>query len=103
MYNVQIRPLYPPTPISPMKKIQAIVDVYPAIDELVIELKTVGQFKLADTLHHRMHMVAWTSGSELLEELQKVFTDTLQANDVTFPAPIENQIQQIMHVIKWQA
>jgi len=86
-----------------MIKIQTITDVYPAIEELIIELRTVPQLKLADTLHHRMHMVTWTSGSELLEELQNIFTDTLQSSDVKFPAPIENQIQQIMHVIKRHA
>ena len=83
-----------------MKKIQSIIDVYPAIDELIIELKTVSQFKLADTLYHRLHQVAWTSGSELFEELQNVLEGALQSYEVDLSESIRSQIQQILCVIK---
>ena len=82
-----------------MKQIQTMSDVYPAVDALIIELKTAGHFKLADTLHHRMHQVAWTTGSELLEELQNVLLEAQQLADVSFSEPIRHQLQQIIDVI----
>ena len=82
-----------------MKKIQTVADVYPAIDELMAELKVIGHFKLADTLYHRMYQVAWSSGSELLEELYDVFAEALLVNDVNFSESLRGQIQRIIDVI----
>ena len=62
-----------------MKQIQTIEDVYPAIEELIAELKLGSRSHLADILHHRMHLVAWTTASELLEELHCVLGEALQS------------------------
>lgn len=83
-----------------MKQVQTVEDVYPAIEELIAELKTTNQSsKLAAILHHRMHQVAWTARSELFEELQNVFTKALQSETAIIAKPTRNQIQQILEVI----
>jgi hypothetical protein len=82
-----------------MKQIQTIEDVYPAIEELIAELKLGSHSKLADILDHRMHEVAWTARSELFEELQSVLTEALQSEGTNLPEPLRNQMQQTARVI----
>ncbi|MBN1672176.1 MAG: hypothetical protein JXR37_14140 [Kiritimatiellae bacterium] len=83
-----------------MRQIQTIEDVYPAIDELVAELKVGSHSKLASVLHHRMHQVAWTARSELFEELQSVLTEALQSERAILPESVTNQMQQTVNVIR---
>ncbi len=82
-----------------MKQIQTIEDVYPAIEELIAELKLANHSKLAGILHHRMHQVAWTARSELFEELQSVLTEALQSEGANLPEPLRNQMRQTARVI----
>ena len=82
-----------------MKKIPDVNDIYSAIDQLITELRAGGYLKLADIIHYRMYQVAWTSGSELLEELQNVFTETLQTNNIKLSESVITQIQQILRDI----
>jgi hypothetical protein len=49
-------------------------DLYKAVDELIVKLREAGNAELADVLDHRVHKVAWTSGSELLDELHTVLS-----------------------------
>ena len=83
-----------------MKQIQTIEDVYPAIEELIAELKLGHQAKLALILDHRMHQVAWTSRSEIFEELQSVLTETLQSEEACLTESVRDQIRQIARVVK---
>lgn len=83
-----------------MKQIQTVEDVYPAIEDLIAELKPTNHSKLATILHHRMHQVAWTSRSELFEELQNVLTQALQSEIASFPEAARNQAQQILRAIE---
>jgi len=62
-------------------------------------LETGNQSKLAAILHHRMHQVAWTTRTELLEELQNVFMKALQSETESLPEPIRIQIQRMLQVI----
>jgi len=49
--------------------ISSLNEFYVTIDLLVAELRASGHGTDADKLHTLMHKVAWTTGSELLEEL----------------------------------
>jgi hypothetical protein len=82
-----------------MKQIQTLEDVYPALDELVIEFKAVGQSRLAAILDHRMHRVAWTARSELFDELRNVLTKAMQSEDTDLPQPLKDQTERILRVI----
>ena len=82
-----------------MKQIQTIEDVYPALDELIAELKAADQSRLATVLHHRLHEVAWTSGLELFEELRTVLTRAVQSDDPKLPEQLKGNAEQIMHAL----
>jgi hypothetical protein len=82
-----------------MKRVQTIEDVYPAIDELIVELRAFAGSNLANILDHRMHRVAWTDRAELLEELQRVLSKTLEDKSLKLPEPAERQIQLVLQVI----
>ena len=56
--------------------------VFDDIDVLVEQLKVDGNEKLANILDHRLHRVAWTSGSELREELKNVLSEADCSNPV---------------------
>ena len=82
-----------------MKQVQTVADTYPALDELAVELKAIGQSGLAAVLHHRMHQVAWTTRSELFEELRNVLTKTMESERANLPEPLRKQIERIITVI----
>jgi hypothetical protein len=83
-----------------MIQVQTIKDVYPALDELVAELNEAGQSRLATTLHHRMHEVAWTARSELFEELRDVLTGALKSDAGKLPAELKQQMERVLVVIR---
>jgi len=74
-------------------------DIYPAVDELIAELRSAGQTRQADILHHRMHKVAWTSRAELFEELIAVLTKTLKSEGVPMSELTRSQIERICTII----
>ncbi len=82
-----------------MKSINTVDELYRAIDELIIELSAAGYSALADILNHRLHKVAWTTGSELLEELQKILSDTLRAQETTLPTDIVCRVSELLRII----
>ena len=82
-----------------MIQIHTFDDVYPAIDELIIELKGAGQTRLANILHHRMHVVAWNSRNEIFEELSKVLTISLKSDQDKLPKLFKEQIEHVLFVI----
>jgi len=82
-----------------MIQIQTIEDVYPALDELIIELKAAGELRLSELIHHRTHVVAWTARSELFEELQNVLGKALTSSEVKLPRLVKEQIEQVLLVI----
>jgi len=53
-------------------EVRAPEDLYPMVEDLIVRLRRDGASRLAAILDHRMHKVAWTSASELLEELRTV-------------------------------
>ena len=83
-----------------MIQVKTIEDVYPALDELVVEFKTAGYPRLATILHHRMHQVAWTARSELFEELQNVLTKALESDGATLPELLKEQINRVLLAIR---
>lgn len=75
-------------------------EVYRKVDDLITSLRSAGQSKLGDMLHHRLHVVAWTTGSELLAELQTVLSGALKEEGATSISELRNEIEQIQILIK---
>src|SRR3989338_9896998 len=83
-----------------MLKVNEIKDVYPAVEELILVFKEKGKVDLASKLYHRMHKVSWTSVSELLEELLKIFENILQNETMFLTGPVTDQINSICKIIR---
>jgi hypothetical protein len=83
-----------------MIHVQTVDDVYPALDELVVELNAFGEPRLAAILHHRMHQVAWTARSELFEELQSVLSKAVACDDTKLPQSLKEQIERVLRIIR---
>jgi hypothetical protein len=64
-----------------MKTIKTIEDVYLALDQFIEELRAKGDMEWANLLDHRLHKVAWTTHSELLEEVRAVLTSRSAPNE----------------------
>jgi hypothetical protein len=75
-------------------------EIYDAVDQLIVSLRSAGQSRLADIFYHRVHVAAWTTSSELLEELQAVLNGALNERDVISIAAMLDQIKQIQAKIK---
>jgi hypothetical protein len=83
-----------------MIQVQTVDDVYPALDEVVVELNATVQSRLATILHHRMHQVAWTARSELFEELRDVLTDALKSDPGKLTVELKQQMERVLVVIR---
>jgi len=83
-----------------MLQIKTINDVYPALDELIVELKEAGQSRLATILHHRMHEVAWTARSVIFEELRDVLTGNLKGDTGKLPLEVKQQMERVLVAIR---
>ena len=82
-----------------MRRVQTVEDVYPAIDELIVEAGAAGHARLATILHDRMYQAVWTAGSELIEELQDVLTQALESDGPKLPDSLKQQMKQVLLVI----
>ncbi len=80
------------------REIKTVQDIYAAVDILVTELASQNLVELANKLSFRVHEVAWTSGSELLEELQEVINDALCVGNL--PPSIETDVKNILRAIE---
>ena len=80
--------------------IKTVQDIYTSVDTLVAELSSLKLSGLANTLSFRVHKVAWTSGSELLEELQAVMSEALRVDEDGLPPSIKREIEEIVRGIE---
>ena len=77
-----------------------IHDAYRAVDELVGKLSNAGQTRLANILNHQMHKVAWTTSSELLEELMKVLETALLPNAEPLPDKLRQHVESVLREVR---
>lgn len=64
-------------------EVRAPEDLYPMVEDLIVMLRRDGASRFAAILDHRMHKVAWTSASELLEELRAVLDQVDKGTEPT--------------------
>jgi len=55
--------------------------IFDEIDIVIEQLSAAGCERLAKILDHRLHHVAWTTGSELREELKQVLDEAELPDD----------------------
>lgn len=82
-----------------MTRINTTGELYAEVDRLIANLRSVGRPRLADVLNVRVHEVAWTSGSELMEELEKVLVEALQPTSESLEPRMRQDIENILEAI----
>jgi len=75
-------------------------EIYRSLDGLVVSLREAGHSKLAATIQHRLHKVAWTTRSELFEELEVVLGRALASGSTEMPKALKQQIAQILSAMR---
>ena len=82
-----------------MIPIRTLDDLYSAVDELIAELNSLNRTQLARVLHHRLHIVAWTTGTEAIEELKSHLREALSGHGEPLPIAAEEKAQRILTAI----
>jgi hypothetical protein len=83
-----------------MVDVKSADDVYPALKELIPLLEGAGETRLATVLSHRLYGVAWTTRSELFEELLNVIRGAVSATRATMRDDLRHQLGQVASVIQ---
>jgi len=72
---------------------------YDCFDELIKQLRAEGHTRTADILHHRLYRVAWTTSSELLEELGRQIL-RFQQSTPSVSAEINQSLSRSMEMVR---
>jgi hypothetical protein len=75
-------------------------ELYTAVEELIAELNSLDRAKLAGALSYRLHNVAWTTSSELLEELRSLLTEASRGDGEHLPVAVEQKVRYILSAIE---
>jgi hypothetical protein len=75
------------------------MDVYKALDEIVVEMRETEHSPLADAIHSLMHEVAWTTGSELLGELRQLLNGALSVDAPSMPTRFRMKLERVRSAI----
>ncbi len=70
--------------------------LYDKVKILESQLVTSNCDELAGIIHHRMYIVAWTCGSELVEELITVLTSDLANEAIRMHPILKHDFQRIL-------
>jgi hypothetical protein len=72
---------------------------YDCFEEFITQLRAEGHAHTADIVHHRLHVVAWTTGSELLGELGAVILK-FQRSTPSLSAPLEQSLSRSLEMVR---
>ncbi len=67
-------------------------DIYEKLDQLIKELQISGKMGLADVLNHRIKKVAWTTSSELFDEIRSILSKEIKTNESELSVTEKNMI-----------
>ena len=73
-------------------------DIYDFLKELIINLKKEDQKQLAEILDHRINKVAWTTSSELFEELENILNKASDSENLS--SELKNQVDEILRMLE---
>jgi hypothetical protein len=73
---------------------------YEPFDRLIVSLRNDGLLKESDLLHHMIHKVAWTTGSELIGELGQSIKKIRKENPNSLSDDSKKNIQESVEMVK---
>ena len=74
--------------------------VYIEVESLIKLLRSQGHQRLSDILCHRMYDVAWTTGSELMDELTTVLDEAVADASCGFDEVTLDKIAFVRHLVR---
>lgn len=74
-------------------------DLYKKLNQLIKELRASGKIRLADILDHRTNKVAWTTSSELFDEIRNILEKEQKTNAAEFSENLKDQINDLLQSI----
>ncbi len=74
-------------------------DLYKKLNQLIKELRASGKIRLADILDHRTNKVAWTTSSELFDEIRNILEKEQKTNAAELSANLKDQINALLQSI----
>ena len=74
-------------------------DLYKKINQLVKDLHISGKTRLAEILDHRINKVAWTTSSELFDEIRNILNKELKTDENKLSAITKDQISNLLKAI----
>ena len=75
-------------------------DIYEKLDRLIKELQISGKTELANILNHRIKKVAWTTSSELFDEIRSILSKELKTNERELSATEKDMISSLLKDIQ---
>ena len=81
-----------------MKRYFSNQDFYNHIDEMVEILRSTELSKSAEKVDFLIHKVAWTTASELFEELRNEFV-ALKESEIELPSKVHETLEQFINTI----
>jgi len=74
-------------------------DLYKKLNQLIKELRASGKIRLADILDHRTNKVAWTTSSELFDEIRNILEKEQKTNAAELSENLKDQINALLQSI----
>lgn len=71
-------------------------DIYEKLNQLITGLRILGKTRLADILDHRINKVAWTTSSELFDEIRIILSKELETNENELSEIEKDQIKKLL-------
>jgi len=70
------------------------------IESLIAKLGSAGHRHLANILNHRIRQVAWTSGSELIDELARTLEQALQGDFGKIDPELQQDVRNGLNALR---
>ena len=74
-------------------------NIYKKLNQLIKELRSSGKIRLADILDHRTNKVAWTTSSELFDEIRNILEKEQKTNAAELSENLKDQIKTLLQSI----
>ena len=74
-------------------------DIYKELNQLIRELRIAEKTHLAEILDHRINKIAWTTSSEMFEEIRGILSKQLQTNEAELSESLKDQINDLLRTM----
>jgi hypothetical protein len=74
-------------------------DIFELLNQLISALKAKEKTHLAEILDHRINKIAWTTSSEMFEEIRSILSKQLQTNEAELSESLKDQMNDLLRTM----